>query len=223
MSVSRETDGWKDEWPRLLIDALRSDTLSFAASHSERLVSFASMILDVNPVLGLISRRNPEREVVRQILDSLSIMTALAPSPGCTLLDVGSGAGIPGLVFRIVDDKLDLISLDSSRRKVDFQESVAKRISVRAQFVCSDFRTVDLNRTVDVVMSKAMGSHRALIKRANRWLKSGGMIVIPQSEGIDREIRAAVDRSIELEGPHAVPYHVPVFNRDLKLAMIYKK
>jgi len=223
MLVSRETPDWKLCWQDKLSTLLSGLDMPQIESATDKLERFAELILKENAILHLVSQRSPEREIVKQIIDSAMVGSVMSLLPGCRLLDVGSGAGFPGIVLKIIFPKVNLISLDSAPRKIAFQREAASALGIEAEFIAEDFRRVELVPQADIVMAKALGSHDAIIKKSRRWLRSGGWLVIFQGGDIDSRIVSSVKRHPELSEIHTVPYLLPEFDTTLHLTMICKK
>ncbi len=223
MLVSRETSDWKSCWRDKLHTLLSDLPVSPLQSVAEKLERFGELILEQNGVLHLVSQRSPEYEVVKQIVDSASVGSILSLLPGCRLLDIGSGAGFPGIALKLLFPAIDLISLDSAPRKITFQREALSKLGINAEFIAEDFRQVTLDPNVDFVIAKALGSHDAVIRRSRRWLNTGGWLAIFQGREIDNRIMSSVKRYPELSDILRLPYTLPGFDTSLHLAMIYRK
>jgi 16S rRNA (guanine527-N7)-methyltransferase len=223
MPVSRETYDWKLCWRDKLRILLRDLSTPQIESAAEKLERFAELILKKNEILHLVSQRSPEREVVKQIIDSASVGSILSLLPGCRLLDVGSGAGFPGIVLKVLFPATSLISLDSAPRKIAFQREASSMLGIEAEFIAEDFRQVELAMRADIVIAKALGSHDVVIRRSRRWLRPGGWLVIFQGRDIDSKIMSSAHRYPEFSEVYGMPYSLPEFDTTLHLAMICKK
>ncbi len=223
MPVSRETHDWKLCWRDKLRTLLRELPAPPIESAVEKLELVAELILKKNEILHLVSQRSPEREVVKQIIDSASVGSILSLLPGCRLLDVGSGAGFPGIVLKVLFPAIHLISLDSAPRKIAFQREASSMLGIEAEFIAGDFRQVELAMQADIVIAKALGSHDVVIRRSRRWLRPGGWLVIFQGRDIDNRILSSVQRYPEFSEIYGMPYYIPEFDTTHHLAMICKK
>jgi len=101
---------------------LQIDTLSM-----DRLVAFCEMLRKWNRSYNLVSANDLQHLVTRHLLDSISIFPHLAPG---SLLDVGTGAGFPGLPLAIVNQGMECTLLDSTGKKIRFLRHVKRTLDL---------------------------------------------------------------------------------------------
>jgi 16S rRNA (guanine527-N7)-methyltransferase len=195
MDVSRETFDWARDWESRLRERVAAVGSGSGDHELNGLVVFARLVLERNQRLHLVSQRHPEREVVKQIVDSAAALSVLNVPARCRLLDVGSGAGIPGMIFKIMRPDLNLISLDSSPKKIEFQAHACGQLSLSAEFCQADFRRAEVDPKVDLVIVKALGLHREIVRKASAWLLSEGRLIFMEGRTPNPEIQASIKRS----------------------------
>ncbi|MBU1318293.1 MAG: class I SAM-dependent methyltransferase [candidate division Zixibacteria bacterium] len=223
MNVSRETYDWPGEWRTHLRDMIAAGSIPFPPDAVPKLIAFAEAILAENPILNLVSHKEPQREVVKQIIDSGTISSCFSLLPGCRLLDVGSGAGFPGVVLKLTFPEIELISLDSSPKKIAFQKKVCSRLGIDATFIEGDFRRADLPAPVDLVIVKALGSHANVVRKSRGWLRPMGALVFMEGTSPDPSIDRAAAKYDDLTAALTLPYSVSEFESERHLSIVYKK
>lgn len=164
-----------------------------------KLGCFFEQVLKFNDKLGLVSKSSPEAEVLLQIDDCLSALKALDISFANTLLDIGSGAGIPGLIFKICRPQIELVSLDSNPRKIAFQERLSENLGLKSvEFVSRTLKSYSPNCKFDLVTAKAFGQFEDIFRFAHKNLACGGRLVLflasEQSLSADIESRKPVKK-----------------------------
>src|SRR5687768_12888200 len=91
----------------------------------EKLTLFLDLLEEWNPKINLTGLRS--RAEIEEILIGESILASRAcPLTGRRVLDVGSGAGIPGIVWKLYDPSIDLTSVESRAKKIGFQKEVLR-------------------------------------------------------------------------------------------------
>ena len=113
-------------------------------------------------------------------------LDATAPSPlipdGATLLDMGSGAGFPGIPLKVLNPSLSVVLVDASRKKVNFQRHVIRLLALK-DIVANHIRAEEMGRlpvfenAFDVIVSRALTAMDAFVALAEPLLKKNGLII----------------------------------------------
>lgn len=141
---------------------------------------------------------------VKHFLDSLSCLQALPRGDGLRVLDVGSGAGFPGLPLKIARPDLRLSLLESVGKKVSFLQHIVQRLGL-ADVQILEGRAEDYGRQpeqreqYDVVLARAVAELRVLVELTLPFCRVGGVVIAQKRAGIDEEMRSAA-RAIDLLG-----------------------
>ena len=98
------------------------------------LEKFKAHLLEVNRKINLVSRQDSSKVVDDLIADSLAILKLIDYPHPRELLDIGSGAGFPWIVHKIVRQDLQIISVDSNQRKIEFQRESARLLGLSNVF-----------------------------------------------------------------------------------------
>ncbi len=112
----------------LLLQGADSVGVNLDGSTMGRFQQFMTELLRWNRAINLTSITSPDEIVLKHFVDSLSIVPLL--NPGERLLDVGSGAGLPGLVVALVRSDLTITSLDAVDKKVRFQRHLCRLLDL---------------------------------------------------------------------------------------------
>jgi len=139
----------------------------------EKLEQYLALITKWNKVTNLTSIDNPEQMVVIHLLDSLSIQPYLS---GHRILDVGSGAGLPGIPLALINQDKDFILLDSNGKKTRFMVQAAIELGIRNIEVVHS-RAQDFQGEFDHVVCRAFAGTDDFVKTCSHLLAPGGTLL----------------------------------------------
>jgi 16S rRNA (guanine527-N7)-methyltransferase len=179
----------RHEDPRELVDRARSLGLALSEEAASRLLVFESLLLDRAVPLGLVSGGDRDRIRDRHVLDSLRAGLAVAPGDA-DAYDLGSGAGLPGLVVAIAFPRLRVSLVESVRRRVAFLELAADTLGLENVTVLSG-RAQTLTRPADLCFARAFASLAASWEVAVRALRHGGRLVYFAGRGFRGPVAGA--------------------------------
>jgi 16S rRNA (guanine527-N7)-methyltransferase len=157
---------------------------------AERLFSFTALIRDRAIPLGMVASSDAPRVYERHVLDSLRAAPLIRPSD-LLAYDLGSGAGLPGLVLAVVVPWCRFVLVESRSRRAGFLELAIERLELSNAEVKAA-RAEDLSAEADLATARAFGPVGASWKAALRVLRPGGrLIYFAGRKGIDRVLEAA--------------------------------
>ena len=189
--------------PEALDAGLESMQLVLPAQQKAALLSYLALLGKWNKTYNLTAIHEPERMLTHHILDSLALTPYVAAG---TLLDVGSGAGFPGIPLAIVRPELAVTVMDASQKKCGFMQQAA--IELRLTNVTVVHARVESYRAqppYTQIVSRAFSDLAEFVRLSAHLLAPGGAWlamkgVYPQAE-IDQLKTARVVRALPLQVP----------------------
>lgn len=174
-------------WPAQLGAGVAAMGLDLAPARQAQLLRYLGLLVKWNRAYNLTAVRDPAEMVSRQLLDSLSILPLVA---GPRVLDVGTGAGLPGIPLAIARPDWSLTLLDSNGKKTRFVNQV--RLELRlANVAVQQARVEDYRPALgfDTITSRAFAALDQLLVRTGHLLAPGGCWVAMKgpAEGGARE------------------------------------
>jgi 16S rRNA (guanine527-N7)-methyltransferase len=186
------------------------------SDQESRLRRYEELIRERSATLGLVSSGDLPRLWERHILDSLRAASFFLPSDRVAV-DIGSGAGLPGLVLAIALPRCRFVLLEPSRRRAGFLELAVERLEVgNAEVLIGRASDVDLE--ADVATARALAPAPVAWTMAYELLRPGGrLLYFAGSEDAVEAARAAVDPappvSVETVGGLANPQPLVIMAR----------
>ncbi len=166
-----------------------------------RLLIYLETLARWNRVFNLTAVRDPEDMVARHILDSLAILPHLPAGP---LLDVGSGAGLPGIPIALLQPTRPVTLLDRSHKRIDFLTEIVARLAL-ANVALAGERVEDHEPQVPyaVITARAYASLSDIALATGRLLAEDGVIAAMKG-ALPTEELAAVPPPYTVRGVHAL-------------------
>lgn len=186
-----------------MLDILRAGltTLGLDAAKSEPLAEFARLVLERNQVMNLTAITDEADFARLHLLDSASLL-GVADFGGMRVIDVGTGAGFPGMPLRILRDDFDLTLLDSTGKRVEFLRESCETLNL-ARVDCVHARAEEYaaehRETFDLATSRAVAALPVLCELCLPLVKVGGSFLAMKSARSDEELSGA-KRAIETLG-----------------------
>ena len=147
-------------------------------------------LLKWNQKMNLTAIRTAKGVVIKHFLDSLSVCSHI---PGhASLLDVGSGAGFPGIPLKMVQASLQVTLIDSVRKKVDFQKHIVRLLGLRGieavhGRVQEEKVVQEMVERFDMTISRAFSDTATFLKLSHLLLKRGGMAIAMRGKTTEEE------------------------------------
>ena len=154
---------------------------------------------------GLIGPKEGERIWERHILNCIPITTLLPnPGAGVTIADVGSGAGLPGIVIALARPEMKVTLIEPLQRRVDFLNEVVGELELPIKVIRGKAEAV--KASFDFVTARAVAPLPRLIASTWHLIKPGGALLAMKGESASAEIEAANSEN-ERKGKMKITLH----------------
>ncbi len=149
---------------------------------------------------NLVSRKDVAHLVERHFLPSILLNNCLPGEIAGSLMDLGSGAGFPGVIIKILRPQVRVTLLDSSRKKTLFLEEVCERLVLDAVVVCERCENYGKSRQwkYEIVVARAVARLRTLLELASPVLVNGGRLFTIKGSDYKEEIDEVGDKGLGL-------------------------
>ena len=158
----------------------------------ETLCDFGTGVVKQNEVMNLTAITEPDRVARLHLLDSLSILT-VADLDGKRLIDVGCGAGFPGVPVKIACPGVKLTLLDSLGKRMNWLESFLPTLGVEADYVTARAEEAVASRreSYDFATSRAVARLNILLELTAPYVKPGGYVLAMKGSAAREELEEA--------------------------------
>ena len=175
-----------------------------------QLDSYYQLLIEWNQKINLTAITDPEGVAVKHFADSLAFFNYCDIPEGGSAIDVGTGAGFPGVVLKIVRPDIRLTLLDSLKKRFLFLEALLNQLSLEANFLqgrAEDFgQKLEHRECYDVAVSRAVAQLNTLSEYCLPLVRLSGSFVAFKGSNSDEEIRSA-KRAIQTLGGRVQGLH----------------
>ena len=154
---------------------------------------YADYLLEVNSHTNLTTITDPAEIEVKHFKDSITVLDYI--NEGDRVLDLGAGAGFPGIPLRIEKD-FDLTLIDSVNKKVNFMNEVIEKLGLthtRAIHTRAEDFAKENRESFDVVVSRAVANMSTLSELCLPFVKVGGLFIALKGPKADEEVKLAAN------------------------------
>ncbi len=167
-----------------------------------RFVRYYELLIERNNVMNLTAITDPEGVAARHFADSLAAASLLPQ--GAKVIDVGTGAGFPGIPLMIMRPDIELTLLDSLNKRIVFLNDVLKELGLSAAAVHAraedGARNQALRGRFDAVLSRAVAEVPVLAEWTLPFARVGGCSIMYKGPGANEELARAANALSELRG-----------------------
>ena len=173
------------EKKRLLCEGAELMNISLSDKQIKQLLRYLALILKWNRIYNLSAIRDPIESVKKHLLDSLSIIHFVQPG---LLLDVGSGAGLPGIVIAIMKPETEVFVLDSVGKKCRFMQAVKSELALENLIIVnSRVESFKPKKSFSQITSRAFAEVSKTIQLTKHLLEENGRYLLMKGSNVLEE------------------------------------
>lgn len=186
------------------IQDLKKLGVSLTDKQIEQFLIYYELLTEWNSFMNLTAITEYEDVLKKHFVDSVSLIQAVDVRKELTLIDVGTGAGFPGLVLKIAYPELKVTLLDSLQKRIQFLDAVIEKLGLEGIETihgrAEDFaKPQKLRESFDLCVSRAVANLSTLSEYCLPFVKVGGYFIPYKSEKIAQEKEEA-EKALELLG-----------------------
>lgn len=167
--------------------------LNYTPHIEEKLHRYAEYLMDYNQKVNLTAIKTPEEIEVKHFIDSITLL--LATEVRGRVLDIGSGAGFPGVVLKLFRPEIELTLMDSNGKKATFLELLCQEMEIKGNILlgrAEDFGSNPAHREqYDLVSARAVAELNVLCEYCIPFVKVGGVFAAMKGASWKEELGGA--------------------------------
>lgn len=178
-----------------LIAGMKRFNIELTEEQINRFNIYCNMLIEWNSKMNLTAIKEPTEIAVKHFVDSCSVLNYVKIKKNAKVIDIGTGAGFPGIPLKILREDLDITLLDSLNKRLVFLNEVAKELNLELNTVHS--RAEDLGRQenhreqYDIAISRAVAPLNVLSEYSIPFVRKGGKFISMKGPNVQSEIDEA--------------------------------
>ena len=186
-------------------------------------------LLEWNSRFNLTAIESPDQVRLKHFLDSFSCMLALRGTPMKSVIDVGSGAGFPGLPLKIINQQMRLTLVESVGKKASFCQHIIQSLKLEDVYVLQERaeavgQKAEYRERYDWALARAVASTPVLLEYLLPLVRVGGMVLAMKGAAAPQEARSG-ERAMQVLGGRLkgiIPVALPGVDDERYLVVIEK-
>jgi 16S rRNA (guanine527-N7)-methyltransferase len=194
--------------------------LEVTAETQNKLLAYLALLQKWNKVYNLTAVRDPLEMVTLHLLDSLSVLPYIKAK---SLLDVGSGGGLPGIVLAICQPALQVTTIDTVQKKTIFMRQVKGELGLdNLQVVHARVEKFNPNQKFEAIISRAFSEIALFVKLTQKLLTQNGQWLAMKGQMPHDELAKAALESLKIRVQQLIPLTVAGLDAERHLIVLEK-
>jgi 16S rRNA (guanine527-N7)-methyltransferase len=188
----------------ILNEACSHEGLSFDENKYNQFIKYKDMLQEWNEKINLTAITDDEAIITKHFIDSIKVFRFSQLKTSKRIIDVGTGAGFPGIPMKILMPEIEIVLLDSLNKRVNFLNDVIKSLNLKGIIAvhgrAEDFaREIGYREKFDAVVSRAVANMAVLSELCIPFVKKNGYFIALKGPAAEEEIMDA-SRAIDVLG-----------------------
>ena len=214
------------EYKALLKDCCDQMGVALSEAQLEQFMTYLSLLLEWNEKMNLTAITEKREVVLKHFADCLSLVPAVEWKSGMQVIDVGTGAGFPGVPVKIACPEIELTLLDSLQKRIGFLQEVGTQLNLDGvNYVHSRAedggQNPDYREKFDLCVSRAVANLAVLSEYCLPFVRVGGRLVALKGPDAEAEVAQAKGALEKLGGRLVEIRDVAIPHTDLSHKLVF--
>ncbi len=208
------------------VEELKKINIDITEEQLNKLETYYEMLIEYNKVMNLTGITEKEEVYLKHFYDSLTINKIIDLKEVNTLCDLGSGAGFPGIVLKIVFPNIKITLVDSLNKRINFLNEVIAKLNLgNIEAIHSRIEDYSLlhNEEYDVVTARAVAPINILLELGVRLVKVGKYFIAMKGNVENEPDYANCIKKLDIQEENKIIFNLPVENSTRTLIKFIKK
>jgi len=216
----------------ILIDGCQKMGININNEQIRKFSRYLELLVQWNQKINLTSLKTPQEIIIKHFLDSIScvkVINKYINTEGISVIDVGTGAGFPGIPIKIICPSIRLFLLEARNKKTIFLEKVTEEINFQKVKILNGRaetfgKSVDYREKYDIVVSRAVAHLNVLTEYCLPLVRVGGLFVAQKGRSYKKETEKSL-KTIQVLGGELIGVEnvrIPFIDQERHLLLIKK-
>ena len=183
-----------ENFKKVFLKNLEKSNLKLNEQQIKQFHLYYETLIEWNEKMNLTAITDFEGVIIKHFIDSLMVLKFL-PKEAKSLIDIGTGAGFPGVPIKIAKENLDVTLLDSLNKRLIFLKALSEKLNLDFDLVHARAEELGKNENYrekfDVATSRAVASLNVLSEYCLPFVKVGGLFIAMKSRNVDEELESS--------------------------------
>lgn len=212
-----------EKFEEILKEYLKEIKIELDEKQVKQFYTYMNLLIEWNEKINLTRITAKEEVYLKHFYDSLTLSKVVNLNNINTLCDVGTGAGFPGIVLKIVYPNLNITLIDSLRKRVNYLNEIIKELELK-NIKAIHTRGEDYHETFDLVTSRAVANIEKLVTFTMHLVKKDGVFVAMKGDiekELTKEVENKLSKKYKIVGIEK--FSLPIENSNRSLVVIKNK
>lgn len=184
----------KEEFSEKIKEYMNKINIEISDKQIEKFFDYMNLLLEWNEKINLTAITEPEDIILKHFVDCATILKYIKDED--KIIDIGTGAGFPGIPLKILNEKLDITLMDSLNKRINFLNEIINKLDLK-NIVAIHARAEELARNkeyrekFDIATSRAVANLSTLSEYMLPFIKKDGMVISMKGSNIEEEVKNA--------------------------------
>ena len=213
----------KEKFKDIMINNLNELNIELSEDQLDKFYDYMNILTEWNKVMNLTAITDPEEIILKHFIDSLTVLNSI--SKNSKIIDVGTGAGFPGIAIKIAYPEIKVVLLDSLNKRIKFLNEVIEKLRLEnieaVHGRAEEYgRNKDYREKFDIAIARAVAPLNVLLEYLMPFVKNGGKCVCMKGSNSQEEIDLSSNAIKMLGGRLIETEEFVIPNTDIKRRIV---
>ena len=211
------------EFEQIMTENLKQLNIELSDTQIKQFYNYMNILIEWNKVMNLTGITEPKEIIIKHFIDSLTVLNKIDKQS--KMIDVGTGAGFPGIPIKIAFPEIEVVLLDSLNKRIKFLEEVIEKLQLKniktIHGRAEDYRKdKNYREKYDIAIARAVAPLNILLEYLMPFVKVNGKCICMKGSNVEEEIKNSSNAVKVLGGEIVIKEEFYIPNTDIKRSII---